>query len=219
MTKFAKRILLLIVLIIVLISSFFYFKKDKVVEVNEPIVTVPTVETTSHFTDYNETFTFDYNPLWKVIEGDKIPTLDWSLNTKQKGILLAQVTVPKEYMAGTNFSEAKLTIGMSPDLIAIKSCLTPVVENEVQKSDGDAVISGYPFKKSTSREGAAGSFYETTSYKGIIDGDCYAIEYTIHSTNIGNYSPDQGIKEFNKSSIQNELESVVKSFKSLINSD
>lgn len=221
MTKFAKMLLFLLLVVVVLIGSLIYFKKDKLaeVEINKPVVTVPVIETTSHFTDSNKTFTFDYDSSWEVVEGDKIPTLDWRSNAKQKGILLARVIVPKAYMSGTNFSEARLTIGVSTDANEIKSCLTPVVANEVIKPDTDATISGYSFKKSTSREGAAGNFYETTSYKGIIDGDCYAIEYTIHSTNIGNYSPEQGIKEFDKIKIVGELEKILKSFKSLINSD
>lgn len=221
MTRFAKMLLLLILAVVLLVSSLIYFNKEETVEVKaiEPIVTVPKIETMSHFTDSNNTFSFDYNSLFESIEGNRVPTLDWKLNAKQKGLLLAQVIIPKEYMTSTNFSGAKLTVGASTDSTEIKNCLIPVIANEVVKPDGEVVISGYPFKKSTSREGAAGNFYETISYRGIIDGDCYVIEYTVHSINIGNYSPDQGVKEFDKSKIIDELEKIVKSFKSLINSD
>ena len=195
------------------------FENLSAVTYDPKLVFVKSDDCSISFKDSNNIFTFDYNSFWKIMEGEKIPTIDWSTNTQDKGLVLARVLVQKTYMPGTNFSDAKFTVGRSTDVKAIKSCLTPVLSNEVVKSDGEVKISGYSFKKSTSREGAAGNFYETTNYRGIVDGDCYAIGYTIHSTNIGNYSPDQGIKEFDRTKIVSELEKIVKSFKFIINSD
>ena len=81
------------------------------------------------------------------------------------------------------------------------------------------MIDDHPFSKFTLNDAGAGNLYETTSYRGLFDGDCYAIEYTIHSTNIGNYSPDQGVKEFDKVKVQEELEKILDSFKFLISSN
>jgi hypothetical protein len=105
--------------------------------------------------------------------------------------------------------------------VAIKSCLTEIQPNKENRDPVavKATVGGYPFMKSVSTEGAAGSSYEIISYRGIVDGDCYAIEYQIHSTNIANYSPDQGIKPFDKSKIVGELEKMVKSFKFVVNSN
>jgi hypothetical protein len=172
-----------------------------------------------NFKDSNNTFTFDYNPLWKIIEGNKIPSIDWRVNTKDKGLLLAQVIAPKAYLPKTNFGDAKFTVGRSTDAKVIKSCTNIDTINNEFNSKSLTTIGGYPFSKFTSNGAGAGNFYETTSYRGIVDGDCYAIEYTIHSTNIGNYSPDQGIKEFDKNKIQSELERIIRSFKFLINSN
>ena len=115
-------------------------------------------------------------------------------------------------MPNTNFSEAKLTVNTSTNPTEIKNCTADLGGTE-------ATISGYSFKKYISTDAGAGNFYETTSYKGLLDGDCYRLEYTIHSTNIGNYPPELGIKEFDKAKVQDELERIVQSFKFLINSD
>ncbi len=171
------------------------------------------------FTEVNNKFTFEYNPLFKAFERDQeanLPSTDWRLNTKQKGMLLAHMSIPKPYLPSTNFSDAYLSIGASTEPTAIKSC---PVAGEGETADGIKTMSGYPFSKFISSDAGAGNFYETVSYRGLLDGDCYAIEYQIHSTNIGNHPPELGIKEFDKAKIQNEFEKVVSSFKFLVNSD
>ena len=172
---------------------------------------------TEHFTDKDNTFSFDYNSFFSASVGDKSVNMDWRMDAAEAGVRLAQVFVPRGYMSGTNFSDAELIVGRSTDPIAIKKCSSNIRNDE--KRVGEANIGGHSFSKFTFTGAAAGNFYETTSYRGIVDGDCYAIEYTIHSTNLGNYSPEQGIKEFDKSKITNDMENIVKSFKFLINSD
>jgi len=119
-------------------------------------------------------------------------------------------------MPNTNFSNAYLTVGASTVPKEITSCTNPG-SGEVKEGMKD--ISGYPFTRFAKNGAAAGNLYETVSYRGLLDGDCYALEYTIHSTNIANYSPDQNIKEFDKAKVQNEFEKIIASFKFLVNSD
>lgn len=177
---------------------------------------------TEDFVDSNNTFSFKYNSFFKATPGDKVPTIDWRVNSTDKGMLLAQVIIPRTYMPKTNFSEARLKVGRSTDAKIIKSCTdTTGMVNQENKDDAiyKSTIDGYPFTTFTTGDAGAGNYYATTSYRGIVDGDCYAIEYTIHSTNVGNYSPDQGIKEFDHQKIQNELDKIIKSFKFIISSN
>ena len=76
-------------------------------------------------------------------------------------------------------------------------------------------IHGIPFTKFTFSDAGAGNLYETVSYRTKRGGECYVVEYTIHSTNIGMYSPDQGIKEFDRAKVVNMLEKMAKSFRFL----
>lgn len=170
------------------------------------------------FTDSNNVLTFEHNSFFQHIEGVNYPSTDWKAGTEEKGILLASVIIPRTYMQSTNFSNARLTIGRGTTANTIKSCTTASTTNGEIK-DSTVMISGYPFTKFTLSDAGAGNFYETTSYRGILDGDCYVVEYTIHSTNIGNYSPDQNIKEFDKPMIKNNLEKIIQSLHFNINSD
>jgi len=171
------------------------------------------------FKENNGKFIFNYNPFFKAYQpNEDILSNDWRINTKAKGLILAKVLIPKTYLPNTNFSNAFMSIGASTDIKEISSCTSATALNgEVFK--GTTNINGYPFTKFYSSDAGAGNFYETTSYRGLLDGDCYALEYTIHSTNIGNYSPKQNIKEFNKINIESEFESMIQSFKFLVNSD
>ncbi len=215
------RIFLLILIIIGI--ALLFTQKIWVPKLVDKILSTETEAVSSslpedkNFTDSNNVFSFNYNSSFTNTEGAQIPTIEWSLNAKELGIVLTRINVPKEYMPNTNFSNAFLTVGRSTKPNAINNCLNKTLDS--YSDNGFVTVDNFQFKKFTFSEGAVGNFYDSTSYKGIVDGDCYAIEYTIHSTNIENYSGDQGITEFNKLKIQNELEKIIQSFKFLINSD
>lgn len=145
------------------------------------------------------------------------PTQEWRVGaTKASGILLADIRILGSYMPGTNFSDARFTIGRSADAEEIKSC-TAVQDSMSERKD--VKFGGYPFVMISTSEAAAGNRYDSTMYRGIFDGDCYAIEYTIHSTNIGNYPPERGIREFDKDKIVSIMEKMADSVEFLISSD
>ncbi len=170
------------------------------------------------FKDSHDTVTFKYNTLFSVAEGNQTPTFDWRLNSKQKGLILARVTIPRTFLPRTNFSGAYMTIGRSTDPVVIKNCGAVDITNG-EKSLGTTNIDGHTFNTVSFSGAGAGNLYGSISSRGIVDGDCYVVEYTIHSTNIGNYSPDQGITEFNKDSVSGEFENILTSLKFLVNSN
>ncbi len=162
------------------------------------------------FADDAKIFTFSYPADLPFFGDDSGYTSLWQAGGTTTGQLLAVVTIPGSFEPKTNFGDARFTIGASADPAAVASCLTPLPS---EKSTVTAVtIHGIPFTKLTGTDVGAGNYYETTSYRTIYNGECYAVEYTIHSGNIENYSPDQGISAFNKTKVQNILEAMVKSF-------
>jgi hypothetical protein len=211
--KILSLISIVVLLLLVVYGFYHYFIATNGQDKNTITETTPPPSNISTFTDPNNTFSFEYNPSFSVTAGDGQPTIDWRMNSNNlNGILLAKVSVPKEYIPNTNFSDARLTIGMSGDNQALKTCFA---KDQNETVGGQEMIGGYPFAKFTANDAGAGNFYETTSYRAILGQYCYVVEYTIHSSNIGNYSPDQGITEFDKTKIQNELENIVTSFKFL----
>ena len=167
----------------------------------------------STFTDVGKTFSFSYPNQFKLSGGEMGYSQNWKSNANSLGLLLTVVQIPKSFLPNTNFSEAKFTVGTSADPVAIKNCLK--TENgEVVKTE-KVEINGTSFTEITINDAGAGNFYETTSYRALQNDQCYGVEYTIHSTNIGNYSADQEIKEFDKTKITSILEGIVQSFKFL----
>lgn len=173
---------LLILLVIAIVGVVGGFKYKDMFGTREPVQVEEVEVGIKTYKDPEGVFTFKYPEEFSV--------------TGREERILARVRVPREYMPGTNFSEAELTIGWESGATD-ESC------------GGD----------SDSKEAAAGNLYETYIHQQIHDGDCYEFAYTIHSTNIGNYDPNQGVKEFDKEKVKNDLNKIIQSFKYLLNSD
>lgn len=164
------------------------------------------------YTDQAKSFSFTL-PTDLLIAGSAIGyTQEWSVDATTTGQALAHIDVPQSYEPGTNFGDAKFMIGMSADPVAIAECLTSSYGG--MGSSTPAIIGGVPFTKLTSSGVGAGNLYETTSYRTMKDSQCYAVEYTIHSMNIGNYTPG-AVQPFDRARVESALEGVVHSFQFL----
>ncbi len=198
-----NRIIIFIVMLALLSWGVWAVRKPEVAP-NGPGVTQGT--TLKNYEDPEGVFRFAYPAAYMV--------------TGREGARLAKLTVDRGYMPQTNFSEAWLTVEWSNKAEDIKTC--HAVTNDAMPR-GPIItkteVSGHPFTKMISGEAAMGNHYETTTYQGLLDGDCYTIEYVIHSTNIQNYPVEMGIKEFDKEKVVSELENIVQSFEFLVNSD
>ena len=168
---------------------------------------------TKIFTDQGNTFSFMYASPVTVSGGGVGYSTDWMVNATTTGLLLAKATLPSSFEPKTNFGDATFTVGTSPDPAAVSGCLTYAGGNGVQKST--VTINGVQYAKFVTSDAGAGNLYQTTSYRAVRNNQCYAVEYTIHSTNIQNYPKSSGIAAFDQSKIQSVLESMVQSFKFL----
>ena len=187
--KTNNTLALVITVIVLLVAGYFLLKNPQAVT---PLV-VPNNDSTvvsgdSIFTDQAKTFSFSYPKKYSI---------------SNNGI----VTIPKSFQAGTNFSEAIFLVNDSQASLDVKNCL---IATNGEQSKGLQTIKGINYTKITLSDAGAGNFYDRTSYRTLRNNHCYSIEYTIHSTNIGAYSPDQGIKEFDKVAVVNLLEAMVR---------
>ncbi|MBU6370874.1 MAG: MliC family protein [Patescibacteria group bacterium] len=164
------------------------------------------------FTDASRTFVFSF-PSDFVLSAEQGYTQDWALESTSTGMMLAQVYVPKTFMPKTNFGDAKFTVGVSGDPDAIASCLAPQFGSREKVST--AMIDGTTFAAFSFSDAGAGNFYDTTSYRALKGGECWSVEYTIHSSNIYNYPPELGIAPFDETKMKNILEGMARSFRFL----
>ncbi|MDR3547147.1 MAG: MliC family protein [Candidatus Pacebacteria bacterium] len=166
----------------------------------------------SSFTDQGKTFSFGYPTQFSVSGGGVGYTQNWMQNSTSSGLLLAQLSIPGTFQPNSNFGDAKLTVGTSPDPAAVANCLAQTNGNRATSSI--VTINGAQFTKIVYGDAAAGNRYDITSYRTVRNDQCYAVEYTIHYGNIQNYTPG-AVTEFNESAVQSVLEGVVQSFKFL----
>jgi membrane-bound inhibitor of C-type lysozyme len=161
------------------------------------------------YIDQAGTFSFVYPDAFSIVGTAPGYTQSWMVNTTTMGMLLAEVQLPSTAQPKTNFAGANLTVGTSADPAAISGCLTA---SNGAVADGTVTINGVTLDKFTENSAAAGSLYTTTSYRLVRDNQCYAIEDTIHSSQLANY-PKGTVTAFNQVAVASQLAAIVESFK------
>ncbi len=138
---------------------------------------------------------------------------DWRLGANgAAGIKMLTVTVPRAFEPQTNFGGATVIVGRSGSKSAVAQCLIADPNAGIASTSTES-INGIRFFVSNSTGVGAGNYYETTSYRTVRAGQCYAVEYTIHSTQIMNYPALYGLRAFDKMKIQSVLQKIVGTFR------
>ncbi|HUC31170.1 MAG TPA: hypothetical protein VMR99_00570 [Candidatus Paceibacterota bacterium] len=154
---------------------------------------------------------FDYSDNFSLS-----PSTDWRVNSDNiPGIQYFTLTVPNTFEPQTNFSDATLTVGASADTTAISQCMTPDEGGETAEATSSVTINGTQFTIFNSNSAGAGNYYQTTSYRALHAGKCYAIEYTIHSGQIANYPSSYNLQPFDETKIDSLMQNIVGTFKFL----
>jgi hypothetical protein len=195
-----------IVLLIFAIAGSYYFIT------RQPNDVPPIVSNYQTYIDQSGIFSFAFPTDFSIVGNVSGSTQDWSVNATTSGMVLARVDVPQSYEPGTNFGDARFTVGTSTDPSAITECLTN--PNGNFGSTTPVMINGASFTKITFTGAGAGNRYDTTSYRTVRDNQCYAVEYTIHYGVIENY-PVGAVKEFDEARVQSALGKMVQSFRFL----
>jgi hypothetical protein len=139
---------------------------------------------------------------------------DWRVGANgESGQKLLAITIPRIFEPQTNFADATLTVGKSSVQAAVAACLTPDQTAGPGAGMATTTINGIAFSIFKSSSAGAGNFYETTSYRTMHAGACYAVEYTIHSSQIGNYPPSYNLKPFDENQVAAVLDRMVGTFK------
>lgn len=155
------------------------------------------------FTNPAAGIAFEYPDGLRLTEGDD--RMAWRVGSTDPGSVIATVSLPPDSQPNTNLSEAYLRIGKSSDPKAVADCYSPGVNAGQTATGTEVAVNGTSFMFFRESDAGAGNFYETSSYRTKKNGACYAAEITVHSTNLGNYPPEQGRTHFDNAKIQTLL--------------
>lgn len=152
-------------------------------------------------------FSLEFSADFIKLSDDDNARLPWSYGSERAGRRLLTLQLPQAFMPKTNFADASVTVGVSADKAEIGGCTIGDTEPAIVRS-----VNGTTFTELDFSGVAAGNLYTTKSYRVVRNNVCLALEVSIHSTNLANYSAEQGIKEFDKTVIDAALDEVIKSF-------
>ena len=138
---------------------------------------------------------------------------DWRLDANgASGVKYFTLTIPSSFEPQTNFADATLTVGASKASSAVTDCLSPDESGGPATATSSITINGVPFTVFHSAGAGAGNYYETTSYRTLHAGQCYAVEYTIHSSQIANYPASYDLHPFAEAPLTSLLDRIVGTF-------
>jgi hypothetical protein len=156
-------------------------------------------------------------PIGFQVDDNAMSSPGWRMNSSEAdtGMLFFTLTIPRAFEPQTNFDDAKLTVGSSLSGGAVRNCLLPDQTGGPAEATSTATVDGVVFTVFHSSDAGAGNLYQTTSYRTIYAGACYAVEYTIHSSQIANYPPEYNLKPFDPNKLTDVLDRIVGTFKFL----
>jgi membrane-bound inhibitor of C-type lysozyme len=173
--------------------------------------TITAGATSNTFTDQSNMFSFSYPSDLSVTGDGGGYSQNWMTNATTSGMVLAEINVPQSYVPGTNFADAKFTVGTGADPSAVATCLTYDPTGGPKTAAATSTINGTTYTVFKSSDAGAGNYYDTTSYRVQRNSQCYAIEYTIHYANFQNF-PKGAVKQFDEAALQKTLDGIVQSF-------
>jgi hypothetical protein len=125
---------------------------------------------------------------------------------------IVQIQVPKSTYGNTNFGDADFYVS-AVYAKSLQDCLKlNLPEGSTGFVDSDKVsINGVSYYKTAGNGAGAGNFYESKTYRTYHNDFCLEIGQTIHTSNIGNYTPGT-VTEVDKNPVWQKLDGIMQSF-------
>ena len=122
---------------------------------------------------------------------------------------LALQYINTEAYTNTNLSEAYFLFGASDENEIIANCLEPASSGGPETVLRPISIHGIPFVRSQGGGVAAGNIYEQTYFRTAYKDTCYEFTFFLHYGNMGAYSPELGVQEFDSATLAEKFEEVL----------
>lgn len=139
---------------------------------------------------------------------------DWRVDANgTKGVKYFSLVVPRAFEPQTNFADATLTVGAGSSNAAVAQCMTPDPGENPSEATSTVSVNGVQFTVFHSTGVGAGNTYDTTSYRTLHAGRCYAVEYTVHSSQIMNYPQSYDLAPFSSAKIDSLMQNIIGTFR------
>ena len=117
--------------------------------------------------------------------------------------------IDTKFYLNTNLLEAFLLFGSSSAGEMLQNCTQPISFGGPESIVGEETVNGVKFVHSQGGGVSAGNIYEQTYYRAAYQGVCYEVTFFVHYGNIGAYSPDVGVKEFDHEELLQKFEGIL----------
>ncbi len=124
---------------------------------------------------------------------------------------IVQLSLPKEQYPKTNFGDAGFAVSYSASKNQ-KECLDASFIEKNKSFDRQQVIDGETFYVTAATGAAAGNIYQSRIFRIFKDHLCFEIQQTVHTSNIGNYTPG-AVSAVDQAPIWTKLDVILFSFK------
>jgi len=168
------------------------------VAINPPDVATQTFQFTSAKQNATFSYTDDFAPV--RFPGPQVSKVEPEI---------ALELLDSQFYVKTNLIEAYLLFGSTKDGNTVATCTEPISLGGPENVVGEVNINGIKFVRSEGSGVGAGNIYEQIYHRAVNNGYCDEVTFYFHYANIGNYSPDSGVKEFDRDALIQKFESVL----------
>lgn len=199
-----KYVIGVLVLLAVIVGGYLFIKGQTQSASQEPATTTEQVPATSTYASTTMDISVTYPASFTVDENHVYTEVNPS-----KPIHGVRFTIPLAMATGTNLgADSYVSIEQLPRAknctgdIYLAANVKPVVVND---------SNGVAYSVASSTGAAAGNMYEEQVWAVTGSKPCTAVRYFIHSSNIGNFDPASGIREFDRLTLLNAFDEIRRS--------
>jgi len=199
-----KFTIFLIIVILILTSALVFeiYKKPASAPTNPPATQNSSPnQNLQTYKNASYNFQFQYPPDFSFVA----PSGYSSLGSDSEQIV--QVQADNKNFPGTNLADYAFTVSNQYNYA---DCLKSV-NNKIPLTQTQT-INNTTFYKDTTSGAAAGNLYDSQIYRTVRDKWCYEISLTVHTGNIGNYTPGT-VAEVDKNKVYDVLNQILLTFK------
>jgi hypothetical protein len=168
--------------------------------IDSPVV-VPTEPALQSYQSADYGFSFQYPSEWLN------KSTDASYSTLGESLVVLEL--PKASYEGTNFGDATFSVN-AQYVDSLEACLalsTSVESTEVFAEDKFETVNGLTYFVVSGSGAGAGNLYESKYDRAFVNGSCFEVVQTLHTTNIGNYDGEV-VTEVNAAHVWERMDTI-----------